>query len=163
MDEVHYCNDPADVRAIPGVSENLVRLRESGWARVIITNQSGIPRGRITLDQYEAVHAELLRQLGAEIDGAYFSADLPGSESPRRKPGTAMLEEAERDLNLDLNRAYFVGDKMADIDCGHAAGMPSVLVLTGHGASESGSNADFIAEDVNCAIEWIMKREGLTA
>lgn len=163
MDEVHYCNDPVDVRAVAGVRESLVRLRESGWARVIITNQSGISRGRITLGQYEAVHAELLRQLGGEIDGAYFSADLPGSDSPRRKPGTAMLLEAARELHLDLGRAYFVGDKMADVDCGRAAGIPSVLVLTGHGAKESGSGAHFVAPDVNGAIQWILTREGVTA
>ncbi len=160
MDEVDYCNDPADVRAIPGACENLKRLRESGWARVIITNQSGIPRGRITLEQYEAVHAELVRQLEGEIDEAYFSADLPGSSSPRRKPGTGMLIEAERDLDLDLARAYFVGDKAADVDCGRAAGMPTVLVLTGHGRRESRDGADFVAADVNGAIEWILAREG---
>lgn len=163
MDEVHYCNDPANVRAVAGVRESLVWLRQSGWARVIITNQSGIPRGRITLQQYQAVHAELLRQLGGEIDGAYFSDDLPGSDSPRRKPGTEMLREAARDLSLDLTRAYFVGDKAADVDCGHAAGMPSVLVRTGHGAKVEGSSADFVADDVNGAIQWILTREGVVA
>lgn len=163
MDEVHYCNDPADVRAVPGARENLARLREAGWARVIITNQSGIPRGRITLEQYEAVHAELIRQLGGEIDGAYFSADLPGSDSLRRKPGTGMVDEAVADLNLDVERAYFVGDKSADVECGHAAGMPGILVLTGHGREESECGADFVAKNVNEAIEWILNREEVMA
>ncbi len=159
MDEVDYCNDPADVRAVPGVAGRLARLRELGWARVIITNQSGIPRGRISLDQYHSVHDELLSQLGGEIDGAYFSADLPTSASPRRKPGVGMLEEAARDLSVDLSRAYFVGDKAMDVACGHNAGMPGILVLTGHGGKHRDCGADFVARDVNEAIDWILERE----
>jgi D-glycero-D-manno-heptose 1,7-bisphosphate phosphatase len=163
MDEVNFCNDPADVRAIPGVKAGLARLRELGWSRVIITNQSGIPRGRISLAQYEAVHGELLRQLDGEVDGTYFSADLPDSDSPRRKPGTGLLEEAARDLSLDLTRAYFVGDKAVDIACGHNGGMPGVLVLTGHGEKHRECGADFVARDVNEAIAWILGREAVSA
>ncbi len=163
MEEVNFCNDPADVRAIPGVKARLAQLRELGWRRVIITNQSGIPRGHISMAQYEAVHEELLRQLDGEMDGAYFSADLPDSGSRRRKPGTGMLEEAARDLELDLSRAYFVGDKAMDVACGHNGGMPGILVLTGHGEKHRECGADFVARDVNRAIDWILKREGAFA
>ncbi|MGC1480179.1 MAG: HAD family hydrolase [Chthoniobacterales bacterium] len=160
MEEVHYCNDPADVRVIAGAAEGLRALREAGWARVIITNQSGIPRGRISLVQYEAVHDELVRQLGGEIDGTYFSPDLPDSGSRRRKPGIGMVEEAVRDLGLDRKRAYFVGDKAVDVECGHAAGMPSILVRTGQGRNVEAGGADYVAADVGEAIEWILRREG---
>ncbi len=159
MDEVNFCNDPADVRAVPGVTERLAKLREMGWSRVIVTNQSGIPRGRISIEQYHAVHAELLTQLDGEIDGTYFSDDLPDSGSPRRKPGTAMLDEAASDLRLDLSRAYFVGDKAMDVKCGQDAGLPGVLVLTGHGEKYRDCGADFVANDVNDAIDWIIGRE----
>ncbi len=159
MEEVNFCNDPADVRAISGLKENLVRLRQSGWRRVIITNQSGIPRGHISLEQYEAVHNELVRQLEGEIDATYFSADLPDSGSLRRKPQTGMLQEAAMDLQLDLTRSYFVGDKAMDVACGHNGGMPSVLVLTGHGPKHRECGADFVAGDVNEAIDWILQRE----
>ncbi len=159
MEEVNYCRDPADVRAIPGAAKRLAHLRRLGWAVVIITNQSGIGRGIITREEYEFVHAELLRQLGGEIDGAYFCADVPPNITPRRKPGIGMIEEAVRDLGLDLGRGYFIGDKTMDVACGQAAGLPSILVRTGHGKKHLGCGADLEARDVVEALDWIIARE----
>jgi D-glycero-D-manno-heptose 1,7-bisphosphate phosphatase len=161
MDEVDFCRDPAHVRAIPGAKERLTRLRQSGWAVVVITNQSGIGRGIIRPEEYEAVHAELLRQLDHQIDGAYFCPDVPPHVTHRRKPGTGMIEEAVRDLGLDLSRGYFVGDKPMDIACGHNAGLPAILVRTGYGKRHLDSDAEFIARDVTEALDWIFERESL--
>ena len=46
MEEVHYCGDPARVRVFPGVPEALRKLKEAGFRTFVITNQSGIARGR---------------------------------------------------------------------------------------------------------------------
>lgn len=156
MEEVNFCRDPADVRAIPGAAERLGRLRANGWAAVIVTNQSGIGRGIISMAEYEAVHAELLRQLNGQIDGAYFNADVPPNVTPRRKPGIGMIEEAAHDLGLDLARSYFIGDKRIDVECGHNAGMPSFLVRTGHGGSHPGCGADREFDHVTDALDWIL-------
>jgi D-glycero-D-manno-heptose 1,7-bisphosphate phosphatase len=156
MDEVNFCRDPADVRAIPGAAKRLARLRELGWAIVVITNQSGIGRGIISLEQYEAVHAELLRQLNSQVDAAYFAPDVPPNITPRRKPGIGMVEEAVRDLGLDLTRAYFIGDKKIDVECGHNAGMPSFLVRTGYGREIVDSGAEHEVDSVVDALDWII-------
>jgi D-glycero-D-manno-heptose 1,7-bisphosphate phosphatase len=161
MDEVDFCRDPAHVRAIPGAKERLARLRENGWATVVITNQSGIGRGIIRPEEYEAVHAELLRQLDGQIDGAYFCPDVPPHITDRRKPGIGMIEEAVHDLELDLSRAYFVGDKPMDIACGHNAGLPAILVRTGYGERHLDCGADFVARDVTEALDWILEKESL--
>ena len=59
----------------------------------------------------------------------YSRADHPG-----RKPGPGMLQRAARQLNLDLPRSWIVGDTVADILAGRAAGLAGgVHVLTGHG------------------------------
>lgn len=158
MDEVDFCRDPADVRAIPGAAERLARLRRLGYATVIITNQSGIGRGIIRPDQYEAVHAELLRQLDHQIDGAYFAPDVPPDISPRRKPGIGMIEEAVRDLDLTLAGSYFVGDKTIDLECGRNAGLPAILVRTGYGRDLAAIGAAFVADNVTDALDWILDR-----
>ncbi|MDD5200219.1 MAG: HAD family hydrolase [Terrimicrobiaceae bacterium] len=156
MEEVNFCRDPADVRAIPGAAKRLARLRELGWAIVIITNQSGIGRGIISMEDYAAVQAELLRQLNGQVDGTYVCPDVPPNISPRRKPGTAMVEEAARELGLDLRRSVFIGDKTIDIECGRNAGMPAFLVRTGHGRHHTGGAADREARDVVEALDWII-------
>ena len=78
MEEVHYCNDPAQVRVYAGVPVALGRLKAANFRTFIITNQSGIGRGLITDEQYQQVQAELLRQLAPGlIDKTYYCPDAP--------------------------------------------------------------------------------------
>ncbi len=158
MHEVDYCNDPATVRAIAGAAAGLARLREAGWMIVIVTNQSGLSSGKISPSQYEAVHAELARQLDDLIDAVYFCPDPPAKPTHRRKPGTGMLDEASRDHGIDLTRSWMVGDKDIDIVCGRNAGCRTILVETGYGKNHLSSGADFIAPDVSAAMEIILGR-----
>ena len=155
MEEVHYCNNPDDVRAIPGAAEGLLRLRAAGWLNIIITNQSGLGSGKITPAQYEAVNAELLRQLDGAIDAVYFCADPSSQPTARRKPGIGMLEEAARGHGIDLANSWMIGDKDIDVQCGRTAGCRTIIVRTGYGEKHVGSGADFIAADVAEAIERI--------
>ena len=156
MEEVHYCSDPALVRAFPGAAASLGRLRDAGWLIVVVTNQSGLASGKISPSQYRAVESELARQLGARVDAVYFCADDPSAPSPRRKPGTGMIEEAVRDLGIDRAKSWMVGDKDIDIECGRAAGCRTILVRTGYGSLHAGSCPDFLAENVCEAADLIL-------
>ncbi len=156
MEEVHYCADPAAVRVYPGVPDALRKLKTAGFCIFIITNQSGIGRGLITLEQYHAVQAEFLRQAGADlIDASYFCADVAGVPSTRRKPEPGMVLEAAAEFNLDLANSWFIGDKAADVECGRRAGTRTILVLTGYGAEQT-CPADFIAANAIEAAEIIL-------
>src|SRR6266498_5317411 len=98
MEDTDYCSHPKDVRIFPGVIEALRRLKSRGFKLIIITNQSGIGRGLFTLEQYQAVEAEVLRQLGdGLIDASYFCPDAPSQHSNCRKPATGMVCAAERE------------------------------------------------------------------
>jgi len=159
IEDVHYCKDPALVRAFPGVVDALVSLRARGFRLVIITNQSAIGRGLMTLDQYEAVHARTLEVLApVEIDATYLCPETPEKPSDRRKPAPGMVLEAARDLDLDLSRSWFIGDKSIDVQCGRASGTRSILVLTGRGTRDDGEGAQFVARDLAEAAEFILKQ-----
>jgi D-glycero-D-manno-heptose 1,7-bisphosphate phosphatase len=156
MEEVEYCRDPAKVRLIPGVREALQSLKAAGFLNVIITNQSGIGRGWISPAEYEAVHARLIELIGSElIDAVYFCPDVPGQPSDRRKPAPGMVLEAARDLEIDLSRSWFVGDKASDVMCGRSAGTKTILVETGYGAREV-CEADFRVADLTAASQAII-------
>jgi len=157
MEEVHYCGDPSLVRAFPGAAAALGRLRDAGWLNVVVTNQSGMASGKISLQQYQSVEAELHRQLRGLVDAVYFCADAASSPGPRRKPGTGMLEEAARDHRIDLSRSWMVGDKDIDVECGRAAGCRTILVRTGYGALHAGSLPDAIADGVGEAVNCILQ------
>jgi len=173
MEEVNYCADPGLVRLFPGTGDALRRLRARGFLIVIVTNQSGIGRGLLTEAQYHAVQAELIRQLGTAepaggplIAASYFCPDAPPSPSPRRKPEPGMVFEAARDLDIDLTRSWFIGDKSADIECGRRAGCRTILVQTGYGGKEGGEAPapapDFIVKDAVAAAEIVARRSGTT-
>lgn len=157
MEEVHYCNDPALVRALPGANEALSRLHAAGWLNVIVTNQSGLASGKISLPRYRAVEAELNRQMDDQVDAVYFCADSSASPGPRRKPAIGMIEEAVRDLGIDLSNSWMVGDKDIDVQCGRTAGCRTILVRTGYGSLHLHSNPDFIADHVGQAVDFILE------
>ena len=158
MEEAHYCGDPAQVRVYAGVPEGLRRLKEAGFRTFIVSNQSGIGRGLITEEQYRAVQAELLAQIGdGLVDASYFCPDAPGTPSTRRKPEPGMLLEAAGDFDVDLARSFMIGDKAADVECGKRAGVRTILVLTGYGA-EQDCAPDYRAQDVVEAIRTVLEQ-----
>jgi histidinol-phosphate phosphatase family protein len=153
---VDYINDPADVILFPDVPHALARLKAAGFLIVIITNQSGIARGSVTKEQYEAVQARTIELSGREnVDATYMCPDF----GPRRKPSPEMIMEAVRDLNLDPRRSYMIGDKAADIHAGHAAGTKAIFVRTGY-ALDAPCEPDFIAAHLSEAVDWILQECG---
>ena len=149
MRDVDYCGDPARVQVFPGAADALRLLKAKGYKLIIVTNQSGIARGFFSENDYHAVEREFLHQLGEGlIDDTYYCADLPGTNSLRRKPAPGMILEAQRDHRLDLARSYVIGDKASDIECGRNAGVKAILVQTGYGVHEKGGRADWIARDL---------------
>jgi D-glycero-D-manno-heptose 1,7-bisphosphate phosphatase len=155
MEDAHYCADPALVRVFPGVQDALRELRAAGWGVFVVSNQSGIGRGLITEPQYQAVHAEFLRQAGP-VDGTYYCPDAPGVPSKRRKPEPGMVLEAAAEHAIDLRGSWFVGDKAVDVECGRRAGTRTIQVLTGYGAAQP-CGADLVCKDAVEAVARIME------
>ena len=144
VEEAHYLADPRDVRLIPGAAALIGACNAAGAPVVLITNQSGIGRGYFDWAAFDAVQAEIARQLahdGAAWDAALACAyheagrgELARADHPWRKPNPGMLQAAARELGLDLPRSAIVGDKAADLAAGKAAGLAlGVHVATGHG------------------------------
>jgi D-glycero-D-manno-heptose 1,7-bisphosphate phosphatase len=157
MNDADYCSDPKQVQVFQGAPEALRRLKDKDYKLIIITNQSGIGRGFFTVEQYRAVEAEVLRQLGdGLIDATYFCPDVPGAPSKCRKPAPGMILQAARDHDVDLARSFFIGDKEIDVECGRNAGVRTIRVRTGFDKMTDGSCADWVAEDLNHAADIIL-------
>src|SRR5213595_3074894 len=157
MQDVGYCSDPQEVKIFPGVREALRRLKSNGFKLIIITNQSGIGRGFFTNEQYRAVEAEMLRQLGAGlIDASYFCPDVPGQHSSFRKPAPGMILQAAREHRIDLSRSFFIGDKEIDAECGRNAGVHTIRVQTGFDSDTTDTVADMVARDLVAAAKIIV-------
>ena len=160
MEDCVYCSDPKNVKIFPGVREALRRLKSNGFKLIIITNQSGIGRGLFTVEQYRAVEAELLRQLGdGLIEATYFCPDVPGQNSTHRKPAPGMIVDATREHQIDVSRSFLIGDAEIDVECAHNAGVRGIRVRTGLQRDTTGSMADWVADNLPLAAEIILGRK----
>jgi histidinol-phosphate phosphatase family protein len=133
IEDVHYIADPAQVVLRPGAAESVRRLNAAGWLALVVTNQSGIARGKLTEADYRRVEArvaELLAAGGARLDASYFCPHLPEVTGPCacRKPGTALYEQAAAEHGIDLARSAYVGDRLRDVEPARRLGGLGVLV-----------------------------------
>ena len=168
---VHHLADPDLVELLPGAAAGIQKLRAAGYACVVVSNQSAVGRGLLTLETLEVIHQTMcqqLRQAGSEIDGWYFCPEAPSTEDrteiehPDRKPGPGMLLRAAAELDLDLSLSWMVGDMVSDVMAGFNAGCKgSVLVRTGYGAVEKQSDAiaSYIAADLSQAADWLLAQQ----
>lgn len=118
--DYHYLNDPAQVELLPGAAEAIRRLASAGIPSIVCTNQSGIARGSITLEQYRAVRLrteELLRAEGASLLDTFSCPHHPEvtGPCPCRKPLTGLYERAAALHHLDLSRCLYAGDRYRDV------------------------------------------------
>jgi D-glycero-D-manno-heptose 1,7-bisphosphate phosphatase len=148
----------------------IVRLAQTDFALVVITNQSGIGRGQMTTASVEAIHARMRQEVsraGGRIDRVYFCPHLPGDGCACRKPAPGLILQACDELGLDLGRSYFIGDWVDDIRAAQNAQVTPILVLTGRGAEALDTlraNSLGLPErfaNLSEAVSWILKQEAL--
>jgi D-glycero-D-manno-heptose 1,7-bisphosphate phosphatase len=131
----------ADVEIYPGALEALARASRSPYKIVIVTNQSAIGRGLISLQKAEEINQQLLKKIkaaGGRVDGVFMCPHAPEDGCTCRKPQPGLLFQAAQALSLDLSRSILIGDALSDIRAGQAAGISqTILVRTGRGRSQA--------------------------
>ena len=126
----HYLNDPNDIEYMPGAFTALKKLSDAGYMLIVVTNQSGIPRGKVTEENLHQIHSNMQSEFekhGFKIEEYYFSPHLPDSDHPTRKPNPGMLLQASEEHSVDLKSSWMIGDKDIDVEAGHRAGARSIL------------------------------------
>jgi histidinol-phosphate phosphatase family protein len=131
-----YLNDPSGIEYLDGVFTGLKRLRDLKYEFIIVTNQSGVPRGLVQLENLNKIHqnmrADLSRQ-GIDILQFYFAPFSVESNHYMRKPNPGMLDYGIKDFNVDIQSSWMVGDRMSDVEAGHRAGLKSIFL---HGTED---------------------------
>ncbi|HOU94522.1 MAG TPA: L-threonylcarbamoyladenylate synthase, partial [Polyangiaceae bacterium] len=132
--------DPAGVELLPGVVEILAEI-QARFALFIVTNQSAVAAGRLTLEQVERVNAavvEHLRAAGVVIERVFVCPHARADGCACIKPKPYFLEVAAREHGVDLGRSFTVGDHPHDAELANSVGATGVYVLTGHGLRHLG-------------------------
>ncbi len=126
-----YLKDPADVELLPGAAEALQKLQAMGFELAVVSNQSGIARGLLTVRDLLGVTAKLdsrLRDGGIAIRKYYYCPHGPEAGCSCRKPSPGMVRDALFELGVLPEHSYMVGDKSTDVIAGQRAGVTGVLI-----------------------------------
>ena len=116
-----------------GVLQALKILNEVFGVIVIVTNQKGVGKGLMTLDDLHSIHEHMMQQVNSHkgrIDNIYYCPDLD-NDSPNRKPQPGMAFQAQKDFpQIDFRKAIMTGNKLTDMEFGRAIGSKTVFIAT---------------------------------
>ena len=129
---VGFLNDIEDFELLPGVSEAIKTINESGYLAIVITNQPVVARGEVTFEELDQIHNKMETLLGN--DGAYLDAIYYCPHHPDKgfdgevEPKTGLIIQAMQDFNIDLNESWMIGDTEIDQKLAENAGIRCKLV-----------------------------------
>lgn len=166
--------NPSQFALLPEAGQAVRTIQEMGWLAVVVSNQPGIAKGKLTPKLLAAIthkmHAQLAQE-GAHLDAVYYCLHHPDAvldeyraTCPCRKPKPGLILQAAADHDVDLERSYMIGDGVVDIQAGRAAGCHTIFV----GQSkcylcqvfeEHGGRPDHYVDNVLEAIATIFKEE----
>ena len=119
-----YISKISDFKINPGLGKAINLLNKNNFLVIIVTNQSGIGRGLISLKQLKTIHNYLKRKIkkyNAKIDDIYFCPYHPWfgkgkykKSSQDRKPGSGMLKKAIKKWKINCSESFMIGDKITD-------------------------------------------------
>lgn len=158
-----YLNDPEQIEYLPGAFEELAKLRDAGFQFVIVTNQSGVARGLVTIENLNEIHrriGEAFAAHGITFLGYYYAPYSVESNHYMRKPNPGMLVAAGEDHRINFARSWMIGDRATDVEAGHAAGCRTVL-LDGIETDETVARVKpaYVARDLSDVTRFILSAD----
>ena len=161
MDSKPLCKD---FELLDGVAEAIKSINKSDYLSVVVTNQPMIAKGFVTFEEVENTHKKMETLLGeqhAYLNGIYYcphhsEKGFDGEikelkiDCECRKPKAGMLFKATKNLNIDLENSWMIGDSQRDIDAGKNANCRTISIKKDLGA-------DYIAQDLKDAVNYILK------
>lgn len=145
-----YVKQINELQILPGVPEAIAHFSTLFGRILVVTNQQGIGRGMMTVDDLLIIHGfigEVVKDAGGRIDHFYFAPQLASEKNNYRKPGTGMGLKAQRDFpEINFSKSVMIGDSETDIEFGMKLGMKTIMLKTGCNVK---TKADYIFENLH--------------
>jgi HAD superfamily hydrolase (TIGR01662 family) len=155
--DVPYNGDPTLVEPLPTARPALDRLRAAGLRIAVVTNQSGVGRGLVSIEQVQAVNRRIEELLGP-FDTWAVCHHAPEAGCACRKPAAGLILHAAAELGVEPSRCVVVGDIGADLEAARAAGARGILVPNGVTRPEEVAKAACVASDLGEAAQLILEQ-----
>lgn len=122
--EKNYLHKIEDFEFLVGAIDGMKILQDVGFKLIIITNQSGIARGYYTENDFKILNNWMVAEIekySVRIDAVYYCPHLPDAQIIKyrvacncRKPKLGLYEQAVKELSVDINHSWTIGDKLRD-------------------------------------------------
>jgi len=160
IQDVGYLKNIEDIEIFPDTITSLLSLQKH-FELFIITNQIGVSRKSITMEEVQGIHRELddvFSSSGINIREWYVCPHEKGDNCGNRKPEPGFLVQAAEKFNLDLSRSFIIGDHPHDVITGKNLGVFGIYVLSGHGRKHLGDldASSLIFHSLGDAAAWIL-------
>lgn len=141
-----YLDDWRKMRIFDYSYDALKIIKKKGYHIYIVTNQSGVARGKFSLEEAENQKKFVLSFFNREEkiieeylycphhkDGVVKELSF---DCDCRKPKTGLIDRVLKLAEVDNHNSYMVGDKLIDIELAINLKIVPVLVLTGYGRDD---------------------------
>ena len=130
--------------------KNIINYSRSlDYIPIVITNQPDAARGDITYDLLNKINSSICKKLN--LNNCYICDHPYDGVCECRKPKPGMIIKASKDINIDLNKSYMIGDREKDIEAGRRAGCKTISI------SESTISADYKVKNHNQLLKLLKK------
>ena len=164
--DIGYLGNPDDLIIIRRAKKGIKLLKDKGFFVFIVTNQSGVARKYFSTKGLKAINDRLISEFqrdGVKIDGIVFCPHHPRQKCRCRKPSPKMVKDLARQYEINLEKSFFVGDKLIDVQTGKNAGCRTVLIDAETTIlienEDDWAQPDFIGRDLLEAARWIVKNK----
>lgn len=116
------------------IKKNINTLRKlslEGFKFIIITNQAGIARKKLTINKLNLIHKKMIMELnnyGISILHIYSCKHGWYDECNCRKPKPGMFYSASKKFKFRLDKVIYIGDDTRDVKASFNAGCNSILI-----------------------------------
>jgi histidinol-phosphate phosphatase family protein len=153
--DLAYNGDPTQVVPVATAHEAVERLRAHRILIGVVTNQSGVARGRITASDVEKVNRRVEELLGPiDVFEVCPHAEEDGCDC--RKPQAGLIERAAARLGVDPRQCVVVGDIGSDVMAARKAGAVGILVPTDATDPSDLAEAQLVAENLMEAVTLVL-------
>jgi len=126
-----YVKTIKEFQIFDDVPKAIKQLKELGFIVIVITNQSAVNRGIITIEKLNEIHVklqEILKEHNTSVDKFYFCPHRPDENCKCRKPNPEMLINASQEYNIDMKNSFMIGDSLTDMQAARKAGCKGILL-----------------------------------
>jgi D,D-heptose 1,7-bisphosphate phosphatase len=158
-------------KLLPGVSQAIKKLRETGYKVILVSNQPAVAREHLSQETFDRISRKMKEDLAGE--GAFLDAEFYCFHHPEaklelfkldcecRKPKPGLLLRAARVMGIDLSQSWMIGDGLTDVKAGKNAGTKTILLARMkcelcHLMNEQDAHPSTLAPNLKEAVQFIL-------